>query len=136
MRLEEPKPTMRRLVQIACMGDIDRICLVQKERPGKREAGIFILLFGNPAVREIGPRLREAAITTGKLKSDQQLNFDLDSDLGMVFQWMQDTGERWLSGTLTIDGQGPVIQAAFYGTAICAPLAPFLAEHNCPCSLT
>jgi len=126
-----PKPTLRRLLDAAAQVGADRLAMVRSSTPC-RESGLFVLMIGAKAVRDLGPICIEAAakvtdehglpVHKGDLQPDDNLDewFDKMVAEKTYFAW----GKK----------DDPYVMFTFFvGQELVDYLAPRLTEQGCWC---
>ena len=130
---ELPKPTLRRMVEVMEKSQTDRIVMVRRGTV-YREPGLFIVMSGGPAVRDLGPVCIEAASKVVDEGEPPLKEGDLDPDESLEdwFEMMERKKRYFLWGK----EEDPFRMHAFFlGRELCEYLAPRLTELGCPCCL-
>lgn len=128
------EPSLTALFRHAYMGRADKVSCARKPQ-GLLPAGIFVLLIGDKAVREIGPALLAVARATGSDEPQKILELNPNHSVGLVLDWLRSEQMVWCYGTIMVD-QTRCIYAAFVGTPICIHLAEQLTLLGVPTSIT
>jgi hypothetical protein len=134
-------PSINELIRLCLANRMDRCALVRREQ-GAVEVGVFVLVMGGKATRELGPGLLDFAEKAGALKPGEVLNMEYDTSLKWIWRWLEESKNRFAFGTFSMDvplpgesGKVECLIVAFIGKTLCEPLARFLTKRGCPCSV-
>lgn len=129
-----PHPTLRRIVTLARDASTDRLAMVRNSTP-YREAGLFVLMIGGEAVRDLGPICIEAAGKVVDECAPPSHEGDLMPDDNLD-EWFDRMVEKKLYFTWGNQKDPYLMFAFFVGQEIAEYLVPRLNERGCPCRLS
>lgn len=136
MAKEHPIPTLRSMLRVAESFQTDRLTMVRSGAPLRpdREPGVFVLMIGEQAVRDLGPLCIEAAakMVDEGVQPSRIGALQPDDDVSAWFDKME-ADRIYFSWGKQVE---PFIMFAFLlGGEVAEWIAPRLREHHCACEI-